>query len=31
MALKAKNMKLSRLHQAEVVLRAYCKKKRIPL
>lgn len=31
MALKTKNMKLSRLHQAEVVLRAYCKKKRIPL
>jgi hypothetical protein len=31
MALKSKNMKLSRLHQAEVVLRAYCKKKRIPL
>lgn len=31
MALKSKNMKLSRLHQAEVVLRAYCKKKRIPI
>ena len=31
MALKAKNMKLSRLNQAEIVIRAYCKKKRIPL
>ena len=29
MAVKAKNMKLSRLNQAEVVIRAYCKKKRI--
>jgi hypothetical protein len=28
-AMKAKNMKLSRLNQAEIVLRAYCKKKRI--
>jgi hypothetical protein len=28
---KAKNMKLSRLNQAEIVLRSYCKKKRIPL
>ena len=30
-AMKAKNMKLSRLNQAEIVLRAYCKKKRIPV
>ena len=29
--LKAKNMKLSRLNQAEIVVRSYCKKKRIPL
>jgi hypothetical protein len=29
MAAKAKNMKLSRLNQAEIVIRAYCKKKRI--
>lgn len=29
LALKSRNMKLSRLHQNEVVLRAYCKKKRI--
>jgi hypothetical protein len=29
MAVKAKNMKLSRLNQAEIVVRAYCKKKRI--
>jgi hypothetical protein len=29
LALKAKNMKLSRLNQAEIVVRAYCKKKRI--
>lgn len=29
--LKAKNMKLSRLNQAEVVLRSYCRKMRIPL
>ncbi len=29
MAIKAKNMKLSRLHQAEIVVRAYCKKQRI--
>jgi len=29
--LKAKNMKLSRLNQAEIVLRNYCKKKRIPV
>lgn len=28
---KAKNMQLSRLNQAEMVLRNYCKKKRIPL
>ncbi|PLY00703.1 MAG: hypothetical protein C0624_11710 [Desulfuromonas sp.] len=31
MALKKRNMKLSRLRQAEVVIRAYCKKKRIPV
>jgi len=31
MALKGRNMKLSRLHQAEVVINAYCKKRRIPL
>lgn len=31
MALKARNMKLSRLNQAEVVVRAYCKKRRIPV
>lgn len=30
MALKARNMKLSRLNQAEVVIRSYCKKRRIP-
>lgn len=29
-AVKAKNMKLSRLNQAEVVIRAFCKKKHIP-
>lgn len=29
--IKAKNMRLSRLRQAEVVLRSYCKKKRIPI
>ena len=28
---KAKNMRLSRMNQAEMVLRSYCKKKRIPL
>lgn len=28
---KAKNIQLSRLHQAETVLRSYCKKKRLPL
>jgi hypothetical protein len=31
MALKARNMKLTRLNQAEVVIRAYCQKKRIPV
>ena len=31
MALKARNMKLSRLRQAETVIRAFCKKKRIPV
>jgi hypothetical protein len=30
MAIKMKNMKLSRLNQAEVIIRAYCKKMRIP-
>lgn len=29
--LKAKNMRISRMNQAEVVLRNYCKKKRIPV
>ncbi len=31
MAAKARNLKLSRLNQAEVVIRAYAKKRRIPL
>lgn len=31
LAAKAKNMRLSRLNQSEVVLRAYCKKMRIPI
>lgn len=31
MALKSRNMKLSRLNQNEVVVRAYCKKMRIPV
>ena len=31
MAIKARNMKLSRLNQALVVIQAFCKKKRIPL
>jgi ATP-dependent 26S proteasome regulatory subunit len=31
MAAKAKNMKLSRLNQSEIVIRAYCKKQRIPI
>ena len=31
MAIKARNMRLSRLHQAETVIQAYCKKCRIPL
>ena len=30
MALKARNMRLSRMNQAETVIRAYCQKKRIP-
>ena len=30
-ALKARNMRLSRLNQAEVLIRAHCKKLRIPL
>ncbi len=29
--IKAKNMKVSRLNQAEMVLRSFCKKKRIPI
>ena len=29
--IKAKNMRLSRIRQAEVVVRSYCKKMRIPL
>ncbi len=29
--IKAKNMRISRLNQAEMVLRAYCKKMRIPI
>ena len=28
---KAKNMRLSRLNQAEIVLRSFCKKMRIPI
>ncbi len=31
MQIKAKNMQLSRLNQAEMVLRSYCKKMRIPI
>ncbi len=31
MALKMRNMKLSRVHQAEMVIRAFAKKRRIPL
>jgi hypothetical protein len=31
MALKARNMKLTRMNQAEMVIRAYCQKKRIPI
>lgn len=31
MAVKTKNMKLSRLNQAEIVIRAYCKKNRIAI
>jgi hypothetical protein len=31
MAIKARNMKLSRLNQAETVINAYCKKRRIHL
>jgi len=31
MAVKAKNMKLSRLNQAATIIRAYCKKRRIPV
>jgi hypothetical protein len=31
MALKSRNMKLSRLNQSEIVIRAFCKKLRIPI
>ncbi len=31
MAAKARNMKLSRLNQADMVIRAHCKKQRIPI
>jgi hypothetical protein len=31
MAIKARNMKLSRLNQADMVIRAHCKKQRIPI
>ncbi|RII28425.1 MAG: hypothetical protein CXR31_00640 [Geobacter sp.] len=31
MSIKTRNMKLSRLNQAEVVIRAYCKKHKFPL
>ncbi|PKN16461.1 MAG: hypothetical protein CVU66_00875 [Deltaproteobacteria bacterium HGW-Deltaproteobacteria-23] len=31
MAIKARNMKFSRLHQADVVIQAFCRKKRCPL
>jgi hypothetical protein len=31
MAIKARNVKLSRLNQAEMVIQAYCKKRKIPL
>ncbi len=31
LAIKARNMKLSRLNQAEMVIRTFCKKRRIPL
>jgi len=31
MAVKMRNMKLSRMNQAEIVIRAYCQKKRIPI
>ncbi|MFZ2949655.1 MAG: hypothetical protein WA003_09250 [Desulfuromonadaceae bacterium] len=31
MAIKARNMKLSRLNQADVVIQAFCKKRRYPL
>lgn len=31
MAIKTRNMKLSRLNQAQVVIQAYCKKMRFPL
>ncbi len=31
MAIKARNMKISRLNQAEMVIQAFCKKRKIPL
>jgi len=30
-ALKKRNMQLSRLHQAEVIIRSFCKQRRIPI
>ena len=31
MALKKKNMKITRMNQAEMIIRAHCKKMRIPI
>ncbi len=31
MAIKARNMKIGRLNQAETVIQVYCKKRKIPL
>lgn len=31
LALKKKNMKITRMNQAEMIIRAHCKKKRIPI
>ena len=31
MAVKMRNMKLTRIHQADVVIRSYCQKKRLPV
>jgi len=30
-ALKKRNMQLSRLHQSEIIIRSYCKQRRIPV